>query len=102
MSSGFGVSDLMTLRNLTFQLYRSLKDAPGEFKEISHELGSFHIVIHEIQAQAQDQCSLLNRRGICRKQELLSLLANMQGALSELDALFKTYQNMGRNAWLRV
>lgn len=102
MSFGFSVSDFVALGNLTFQLYKSIKDAPGEFREISRELGSFHIVTHEMQDQAQEESSLLNRRGTGREQELLSLCANMHGSLNELDVLFKKYQNMGKNAWLRV
>lgn len=100
MSFWFSVGDIIALGNLTFQLYKSIKDAPGEFKEISRELGSFHIVILEMQDQAQDKSSLLNRRGAGWRQELLSLCANMQGSLKELDALFKEYQNMGNNVWL--
>jgi hypothetical protein len=43
MSFGFSLSDFIALENLTFQLYKSIKDAPGK---ISRELGSFHIVVH--------------------------------------------------------
>lgn len=102
MSFGFGVSDFVTVGTLTLQIYRSFKGAPAEFAEISRQLSSFHIVIHDIQDQAQDEASLLNRHGASRREELLTLCGNLTMTLKELEDLFKRYSHMGRNAWLRV
>ncbi|KAE8449651.1 hypothetical protein EG329_007981 [Mollisiaceae sp. DMI_Dod_QoI] len=101
MSFGFGVGDFIAVGKLTFDLWRSMKGAPGDFDEISRELGSFYIVLHGLQDQLQDKVSLLNRRGLDRKQELQTLVSNLDGTLQELQALFIKYEQMGRGAWLR-
>jgi hypothetical protein len=87
MSFGFGVGDFLTVSKLAFDLWRSMKGAPGDFNEISRELGSFYIILHGLQDQIQDKASLLNRRGEDRKQELETLISNLDGTLQELQAL---------------
>lgn len=101
MSFGFSVGDFLAVGKLTLQLYRSFKDAPGEFSEISRQLSSFYIIIHDLEDQAQDATSLLNRRGTARKEELLDLCNNLQATLEELQGLYSRYKQMGSSAWLR-
>ncbi|PVH78863.1 hypothetical protein DL98DRAFT_590013 [Cadophora sp. DSE1049] len=102
MSFGFGVGDFLAVGKLSIHLWRSIKDAPGEFAEVSRELSSINIVIADLTDQAGSQISLLNRRGASRKEELFTLRDNLMGTLEEPQAVHQKYRNMGRNAWLRV
>jgi hypothetical protein len=61
MSFGFSVGDFIILSTLTISLYRSFKNAPGEFSEISGQLQSLHIVIADLTDQAQEENSPMNR-----------------------------------------
>ncbi|KAH7417539.1 hypothetical protein BKA64DRAFT_658149 [Cadophora sp. MPI-SDFR-AT-0126] len=102
MSFGFGVGDFIAVGKLSIHLWRSIKDAFGEFVEISRELSSINIVIADLTDQAGSPTSLLNRRGSSRKEELFALRDNLMGTLEELQAVHQKYRNMGRNAWLKV
>ena len=66
MSFGFGLGDFVTLSALTVSLYRSFKNAPGEFHEVSRQLQSLHIVIADLTDQAKDQASPLHQNGATR------------------------------------
>ncbi|KAH7363838.1 hypothetical protein BKA65DRAFT_532551 [Rhexocercosporidium sp. MPI-PUGE-AT-0058] len=102
MSFGFGVGDFLAVGKLSIHLWRSFKDAPKEFAEVSRELSSINIVIVDLSDQAGSATSLLNRRGASRKDELMALCDNLMGVLEELQDIYRKYRNMGRNAWMRV
>ncbi|PMD32682.1 hypothetical protein L207DRAFT_571955 [Hyaloscypha variabilis F] len=102
MSFSFSINDFLAVGKLTIRLWRSFKDAPAEFAEITRELASISNMITDLSDQAGSQTSLLNRRGASRKQELLALCDNLNGTLEELEDIHRKYQLMGRNAWVRV
>lgn len=52
-----------------------------------------HTVIKELQDEAIDPQSLLNLRGIPRKQELIVLTESLEEVLKELDGIISKYQN---------
>jgi hypothetical protein len=101
MSFGFGVGDFLAVRDLARRLYKNFRGVPGEFTEIGRQLASFHIVLVELEDDAADKNSLLNRRGVSRREELLSMRDSLLDTLRELDDLFQRYSRMGRNAWQR-
>ncbi|KAI9780749.1 MAG: hypothetical protein M1839_006536 [Geoglossum umbratile] len=49
MSFGYGVGDILSLEQLAWKAYRSCKDAPESFKNISQEVLSLHALLKEIQ-----------------------------------------------------
>ncbi|KAF4624829.1 hypothetical protein G7Y89_g13343 [Cudoniella acicularis] len=102
MSFGFGAGDFLAAGSLALRLYRSFKDAPGEFNELRRELSSLCVIVQDLTDQAGSERSLLNRRGASRRDELLLLLENLTGTLVEIRELYKRFRNMGRNAWLRI
>jgi ankyrin repeat protein len=102
MSFGFSVGDFLAVGNLCMKLYRSFKDVPDTFNEIGRELSSFYIVLCDLEHQASDPESLLNRRGASQKNELLQLRDNLNFTMEELDGLFQTYTRIGRSAWRRI
>ena len=70
---------------------------PGEFKEISSELNSLDITPRELRDEAETPSSLLNRRGVERKDELETILYNISGVLKELQDLVARYHSLGRH-----
>lgn len=96
MSFGFSVGDFVALSTLTISLYRSFKNTPGEFSEISQQLQSLHIVIADLTDQAQQENSPLNGNGATRGQELFAIRSNLLETMTELEDLHRRYQKMGR------
>jgi len=84
------------------KLYRSFKDVPDDFDEIGRQLSSFYIVLCDLEHEASDPKSLLNRRGASRKDELLKLRDNLKSTMEELERLFETYTRIGKGAWRRI
>ena len=67
MSFGYSVGDFITVGQLTWAVYKACKGAPGEFQELSPELSTFHLILHELEDEAKTPTSPLNRRGFGRK-----------------------------------
>ena len=44
MSFGFGVGDFLTVSKLALDVYTAYKDAPEDFRNISDEIKSLHII----------------------------------------------------------
>lgn len=55
-----------------------------------------HTVVKDLQDEAGDANSVLNRRGAPRRQELLLLVENLRSALIEIDAIVQRYQGLAR------
>jgi hypothetical protein len=86
-------------------VFRSCKTAPGEFQELSKEVSTLHTTLKELEDEASDPQSLLNRRGARRKDELFMIRDNIETALQQLDDIVKRYQSLGRRekkTWDRV
>jgi hypothetical protein len=47
MNAGYGVGDVIAVSNLAWSVYKSCKDAPQEFKKISRDVSSLHVVLKE-------------------------------------------------------
>jgi len=96
MSFGFAVGDSIAVGELSWRIYRSCKGLTEEFHEISREALTVHTVVKELQDEADNMNSVLNRRGTPRKQELLLLIRNLKSALLEVDIIVQKYQGLAR------
>jgi hypothetical protein len=47
MSFGFGAGDAVAISRLAWNVYKSCKDAPKDFRDISGEVSCIHIVLKE-------------------------------------------------------
>jgi hypothetical protein len=102
MSFGFSAGDFLTVGQFAWQLYRSCKGASAEFDEIAREVITLHTGIKELEDEATDPDSILNRTGIGRKKELETLLQNCMTVLRQLQRLVGRYKSLGTNqkkAW---
>lgn len=104
MSFGFGVGDFIPVCNLALELYNACAGAPGEFQELQRDLSSVHTVLYDLQSQAEDPNSLLNRpRDDDVKPGWKKLEENLNETFLELQDLLKRYENMGGwESWRRV
>lgn len=57
---------------------------------------AIHTVIKELQDEASDPHSVLNRRGNMRKEELLGLVNNLQKVLQSVDLQIQKYKGLAR------
>ena len=90
MSFGFSVSDFLAVGQLSWKVYRRCKDSPGNYKELSAEVGALHNVIKETE-------ELLSQQGLTPQQET-RLLACQQGCedtLTKFDGLLIKYESLG-------
>ena len=89
MSLGGGVGDIMAISSLAVQVYTAYKDAPGDYRNISDEVRSLHIVINKAVQHFQDpNLSTKNQ------QEGQEVLAGCQNVLKDLDSLILKYKSL--------
>ena len=97
MSFGYSVSDLVSTSALAWKIYKACKDSPGEFKNISSEVISLHIVLKEVQDSLT--CQHLNPR---QEAQLASVGEGCNDVLKDLDKLLKKYGSLGTSKGSRV
>ena len=90
MSFGFGIGDFMAVGQLAWQVYRKCKTAPSEFKTISSQLISLHIVIKDVNETIEEW-----ELPEAKKSDLLQIGEDSKETLNELDQLLKKYSNLG-------
>ena len=105
MSFGFSVGDFAAAVSLAWSLYKQCKGASEEFREVSEDVGSLLNIIGEIQDEAEDAESILNRAGHRRKQELDMLMRSCTEVLSQLQQILTRYRSLGtqeKRTWDKV
>ena len=90
MSFGFAVGDFIAVGNLCWSVYKKCKDSPGNYRELSSEVGALHNVIKEAE-------ELLSQQTLTFEQEtkLHRSKAGCEEVLTELDELLVKYENLG-------
>jgi hypothetical protein len=92
MSFGFSISDFITVGNLAWQVYKSCKDAPESFKNISQEVLSLHAVLKEVEE------TFLGHPLPQSKEAALAMIAGgCQDVLQDLQSLILKYESLGSN-----
>ena len=89
MSFGYGVGDIIAVSRLAFKVYTACKDAPEDYRNISDEVKSLHIIINKA-AQHFESTTLSNS---CR-QEGQEVLRGCQNVLEDLDSLIGKYNGL--------
>ena len=97
MSFGLSAGDFFTLGSLAWNLYKECKSASAEFREIQNEVISLRTAIQELQDEAENHDSILNRAGPGRKGELNNIMHNCTEVLRELQQLLARYKSLGTN-----
>jgi Hsp70 protein len=105
MSFGFAIGDFVALGKLAWGLYKQCKGASAEFAEICNEVLSIHTALRELEDEAQNEDSILNRAGKGRQKELSNIVQNCTQALQKLESLVTRYRSLGtsqKKVWDRI
>ena len=108
MSFGYGVGDFLAVGKLVWNVYRAYADAPEQFRDISQEILSLHIVIQKVEDQlgisgsdaasgslaSGSQPQHVKTLSTKDKDNLRVLYDGLQGIMKELDGLLKKYRNL--------
>ena len=89
MSYGYAVGDLIAVSTLALKVYTTFKDAPGDYKHISEEVKSLHIII-EVGKQHLERATL----SCSQQQKGNEVLQGCQSVLEDLDAFIEKYKSL--------
>ncbi|KAF8419516.1 hypothetical protein EV426DRAFT_644774 [Tirmania nivea] len=92
MSFGYSVGDILAISKLAWDVYNVYKDAPDDFRNISDEIKSLHIIMdnNSLRVKLQDPKMTLEERK--RVQEILQGCTNV---LKDSDRLLDKYKSLG-------
>lgn len=90
MSFGFGVSDFLTVGQLCWKVYKKCKDSPGNYAELSSEVGVLHNVMKETEELLSQQ-DLTTEQGV----KLNTCRQGCEGVVKDLDGLLVKYESLG-------
>ena len=89
MSFGFGVGDIMAISGLAVKVYTAYKDAPDNYRNISDEVKSLHIIINKAARHFESPTLSDNNR-----QEGQVVLKGCRNVLEDLSSLIENYKSL--------
>lgn len=101
MNFGCGIGDLVILGTLTWKLYKTCKESSSEFKRLSSEVASLHVVVKETEEHIQENQGLSPSRDA----RLNILVDGCKEVLADLERLLLNYESLGtqqQRTWDRV
>jgi hypothetical protein len=100
MSFGYGIGDCVALGQLAWRVYKSYKDAPEHFKNISLEVLSLHAVLREVEENISAQTLPVTRQA-----NLQTIGDGCRNVLEDLQSLVDRYESLGtqsKRTWDRM
>jgi hypothetical protein len=100
MSFGYSVGDFIAVGQLAWSVYKSCRDAPGSFKNISLEVLSLHAVIKEAEETLSEQPFPTSKQ-----EGLATVTTGCKAVLRDLQALVEKYESLGsqsKRTWDRL
>ena len=100
MSFGVGIGDIVSVSKLAWKVYKSCKDASEDFKNLSTEVVSLHVVLKETEEVIAENTP--NRNQAFRLQNLSE---GCQMVLQDLEQLIDRYKSLGsksQRTWDRL
>ena len=95
MSFGYGIGDVIAVGKLAWTVYKSCKDAPASFGNVSQEVIALEAVIRQFDEVFEGQ--VLSQ---LEQERLKSVGQGCQDVLKELQGLVRKYERLGSNAKL--
>ncbi|KAL9089754.1 MAG: hypothetical protein Q9165_005548 [Trypethelium subeluteriae] len=94
---GFSISDLTTVASFAWKLYKSCKNAGPAFREASQDVQAvaLHTVLRELEEEADNPKSLINRSGKSKRTELSRITSGCYNTLKELENLLTRHKSLG-------
>lgn len=100
MSFGYSVGDFAALGQFAWHVYKSCKDAPESFKNMSLEVLSLHAVLKEVEETLSGYPLSQSRQA-----SLETITNGCQEVLQDLQSLVDRYQSLGsqtKRSWDRL
>lgn len=94
MSFGVGFGDLVLASKLAWNVYKACKDSGENFKRLSSEVASLHVVLKE----TEDYIDEFPELNTSRKNRLNILTDGCNATLEDLQKLLKSYERLGTQA----
>ncbi|KAF3068499.1 hypothetical protein GL218_08380 [Daldinia childiae] len=101
MSFGVGFGDLVLASKLAWNVYKACKDSGENFKRLSSEVASLHVVLKE----TEDYINEFSKLDTSRKNRLNILTDGCNATLEDLQKLLKSYERLGtqsQRTWDRM
>ena len=105
MAFGFGIGDMILVLDLCHTVCKTLRNAPGEYRECQSELNSVTIAVETLVESAKDPKSSLGRHDNSKKRNLAKVVSALQEPLQELQELVEIHsaiEDDGRGRAIRV
>jgi hypothetical protein len=100
MSFGYSIGDVVSLGQLAWKVYKSCKDAPESFKNVSQEALSLHALLMEVEENLSAQTLSSTRQA-----RLKTIEDGCRNVLEELQSLVNKYESLGtqsKRTWDRM
>lgn len=90
MSFGLSAGDFLAVGQLCWKVYKKCKASPGNYTELSSEVGALHNVIKETE-------ELLSQQSLTPEQKVKVATSRQgcEGVLKDLDKLLVNYESLG-------
>lgn len=92
MNAGYGIGDVIAVSRLAWSVYKSCKDAPKDFRDISGEVSRLHIVLKETEDLISDFNEDLHPD---KKIQLQGLAIGCHDVLTDLEDLIAKFKRLG-------
>jgi len=92
MNAGYGVGNVIAVSTLAWSVYKSCKDAPQQFHEISGEVSRLHIILKETGEVLTDLNEGLKPS---KEAQLRELTTGCQEVLTDLEKLLSKFRSLG-------
>ncbi|KAJ3863593.1 hypothetical protein EV359DRAFT_82217 [Lentinula novae-zelandiae] len=94
MSFGIGIGDVYLVSKFAWTIYKSCKDSGDDFKRLSNEVASLHVVLKE----TEDYVHEFTDFDTSRSYRLKILTDGCNDILKDLEKLLNSYESLGTQA----
>lgn len=101
MNFGVGIGDVYLVTKFAWNIYKACKESGDDFKKLSSEVASLHVVLKESEEYIEEYTDL----PASRKNRLKILTDGCDGVLKDLEKLLKSYESLGtqsQRTWDRM
>ncbi|MCJ1313029.1 hypothetical protein MMC25_006705 [Agyrium rufum] len=100
MGFGVGIGDVIAVSTLAWTIYKSCKNASGDFQNLASEVVSLHVVLKETEELIAESTPTSNQ-----KTQIGHLADGCRKVLEDLEALLNKYRSLGtksQRTWDRL
>lgn len=94
MSFGFGVTDILTVSSLAWTVYKTCKESSDDFKRVSTEVASLHVILKETEEFLRED----NGLNETRRSRLAMLVELSTDVLNDLKRQLSGYERLGTHS----